>query len=74
MALNVSTSSIELTNGSRMPLVGLGTWQSPKGQVKQAVIDAIASGYRHIDCAYIYQNESEIGEAIKESINVIIRI
>jgi aldehyde reductase len=60
--------TVKLNDGTDCPLVGLGTWQSPKGQVYQAVIDAIDAGYRHIDCAFVYGNEEEVGQAIKDSI------
>ncbi|KAH8083485.1 NADP-dependent oxidoreductase domain-containing protein [Filobasidium floriforme] len=59
--------SITLNNGVQMPRLGLGTWQSPAGQVEKAVEHALRSGYRHIDAALIYGNQDEVGQGIKNS-------
>lgn len=58
----------ELSNGVKMPYVGLGVWQSEDGkEVINAVKWALEAGYRHIDTAAAYQNEEGVGQAIKES-------
>ncbi|KAJ7997759.1 hypothetical protein DPEC_G00215460 [Dallia pectoralis] len=59
--------TIELNDGTRMPLLGLGTWKSGRSSsvFQSAVEAAIAAGYRHIDTAYSYRNEVEIGKALR---------
>ncbi|XP_062276111.1 aldose reductase-related protein 2 [Scomber scombrus] len=60
--------SIQLNDGARMPVLGLGTWKSshlPRTSVQGAVEAAIAAGYRHIDTAYSYCNEVDIGKALR---------
>lgn len=56
-----------LNNGLKIPSIGLGTWQSAPGEVSKAVESALKSGYRHIDAAWAYGNESEVGQGIKAS-------
>lgn len=58
--------TITLNNDLKIPAIGLGTWKSAPGEVGKAVTEAIKAGYRHIDCAFIYRNEAEIGEALKK--------
>lgn len=60
--------TIQFKNGDEMPMIGLGTWKSNEGVVYRAVQDAIRIGYRHIDCAFNYGNEAEIGQAIADLI------
>lgn len=59
--------TFKLNNGVEMPAVGFGVFQIENGGTKQAVLDAIDAGYRLIDTAQAYGNETEVGEAIKES-------
>ncbi|PPA69792.1 aldo/keto reductase [Jeotgalibacillus proteolyticus] len=60
--------TIKLNNGIEMPQIGLGVWQVEDGKVAaDAVKKAIEVGYRSIDTAAIYQNETGVGEGIKAS-------
>ena len=56
-----------LNNGLKMPMEGFGVFQVPDpAQCEQAVLDAIASGYRLIDTAAAYMNEKAVGEAVRK--------
>ncbi|XP_053321557.1 rho crystallin-like [Spea bombifrons] len=62
---------VTLNDGNAMPILGLGTYASsdvPKSVGEEATKIAIDLGYRHIDCAYIYGNEVQIGRAIRSKI------
>ena len=61
--------AIHLKTGHDMPQIGLGTWQTKGAPTVQAVKDALEIGYRHIDTAYIYGNEKEVGQAIHAQIS-----
>ncbi|ESN97994.1 hypothetical protein HELRODRAFT_101948 [Helobdella robusta] len=62
------TDYVSSPSGFRMPAVGLGTWQAKPNEIGEAVVNAIRAGYKLIDCAPVYGNESEIGCAIKRCI------
>ena len=60
--------NVTLNNGIEMPILGFGVFQIPnENECEQAVIDAIKTGYRLIDTAASYQNETAVGNAIKKS-------
>ncbi|QLG72063.1 hypothetical protein HG535_0C04170 [Zygotorulaspora mrakii] len=65
--LKNETGSVTLNSGYTLPLVGLGTWKSGNNEVYEAVLEALKTGYRHIDGAAIYENEEQVGKAIKDS-------
>ncbi|KAF8158450.1 NADP-dependent oxidoreductase domain-containing protein [Crassisporium funariophilum] len=56
-----------LPSGDKIPAVALGVWRADRGDVGNAVKTALDAGYRHIDGAWIYGNEAEVGEALKAS-------
>jgi len=61
-------SHAKLNNGVKIPLLGLGVYQSPTGKMtERAVSYALKIGYRHVDTAYLYGNESDVGKALRES-------
>ncbi|SFJ71173.1 aldo/keto reductase [Thermoflavimicrobium dichotomicum] len=67
MAKSIHDTTL-LNNGVKMPWLGLGVWKTKEGEeVEQAVKAAIRSGYRSIDTAAAYKNETGVGKAIKES-------
>ena len=59
--------TVTLNNGVQMPILGFGVFQIPAEQTEQAVTDALATGYRHLDTAASYGNEEAVGRAIKSS-------
>ena len=65
--VGASKQSACLSSGYQIPLVGLGTWKSEKGQVSFAVSAALKAGYRHFDCASVYENEHEVGESLQQA-------
>lgn len=61
-------STVTLRGGVEMPVLGLGVWQAAAGkETRRAVAEALAAGYRHVDTASAYQNEADVGAAIRES-------
>ena len=63
----MNTPTFKLNNGIEIPAAGFGVFQIENGGTKQAVADALSAGYRLIDTAQAYGNETEVGDAIKES-------
>jgi diketogulonate reductase-like aldo/keto reductase len=66
MSLN---RTFKLNSGHFIPAVGLGTWRSEPNQAGNAVQVALDAGYKHIDCAWVYENEPEIGKVFENMKN-----
>ena len=62
-----SVPTVKLNDGTEIPILGLGTYEAPKGETKKIVSLALQAGYRHLDCADFYENEDEVGEALAEA-------
>src|SRR5207302_5918233 len=59
--------TITLNSGVEMPALGLGVFQTPPDETRDAVRSALGTGYRHIDTAAAYGNERQVGEAVHSS-------
>ncbi|WP_409431686.1 aldo/keto reductase [Mycobacterium sp. SMC-16] len=59
--------TLTLNDGTSIPVVGLGVWQTPAEDTERAVSAALHAGYRHIDTAAAYGNEDGVGRAIAAS-------
>lgn len=57
---------VTFNNGIKMPKLGYGVYQTAPEDTKRCVLDAIETGYRSIDTAQAYQNESGVGDALAE--------
>lgn len=64
--MTTTVPNIDLNNGKKMPIIGFGTFQAKGDEVRNSLNSALENGYRHIDTAFLYQNESVIGEVLKE--------
>eukprot|EP01084_Bolivina_argentea_P248950 416552_1 len=56
--------SVELNDGNKLPMIGLGTWQLQKNDIYNTLLNGIQLGYKLIDCADLYDNEIYIGNAL----------
>ncbi len=63
----ISTPLLTLNNGVELPALGLGVFQTPPGETRDAVRAALDAGYRHVDTAAAYGNERQVGEAVQSS-------
>ncbi len=61
----MTVPTLTLNNRTEIPQLGLGVFQVPPAQTADVVTQALQVGYRHIDTAQMYQNEQEVGEALR---------
>jgi len=61
------SDGVKLSSGMVLPVVGFGTYKMKKGEAAGPVLQALVAGYRLIDTAQVYENEKDVGDAIKQS-------
>ncbi|MDN5810557.1 MAG: aldo/keto reductase [Tetragenococcus koreensis] len=59
--------TFQLANDTKIPKIGFGTWQMSPDEAYRATKYALDNGYKHVDTAYVYGNETEVGQAIKDA-------
>lgn len=64
---------LSLNTGATIPQIGLGTWLSKPNEVENAVEIAVRNGYRHLDLARVYENQDEVGRALKKVIPSVVK-
>lgn len=64
----IKSPVLKLSNGVEFPALGFGTFavEGSVGETHKAVVAALKAGYRHLDCAWFYGNEDEVGSGIRE--------
>ena len=62
----ISEKGFVLENGTELPFLGFGTWLVKEEKI---ILDALASGYRHIDTARRYENEKMVGNAYSSAVS-----
>src|ERR687889_1427372 len=65
--VNLPDDAVTLAGGACMPLLGFGTWQIRGQEAVQSTAAALEAGYRHLDTATVYENEAEVGRALRDS-------
>ncbi|XP_030566867.1 aldo-keto reductase family 1 member B1 [Drosophila novamexicana] len=68
MSAGNKATYVKHNNGTQIQAIGLGTYSSLGGDCERATLHAIDVGYRHIDTAYFYENEGEVGQAVRQKI------
>jgi diketogulonate reductase-like aldo/keto reductase len=61
------TTTVNLPGGTALPLIGFGTWELSPKTAYESTLAALEIGYRHVDTATLYKNESDVGRAVKDS-------
>lgn len=67
MTASFAEPALELSGDGRLPLLGFGTWHLSGDSATRAIGWALGAGYRHIDTATMYGNESQVGRALQDS-------